>query len=252
MSEAKIAATEIPDEVTVCVMSCGRLDLLARTMASFRSTNTGGRYIISEDSADPAVIAEVTRLYPEAKIVSGPERLGIMRGIDRLYEAVTTPYIFHLEDDWGFDGPVDWTAAIALLEQDSKVANVLVRAFDELKPQWRAKSDPVVCGGQKFQIMRANAHPEFFGWSPNPGLIHKSLWETHKPFGRMYPDQMSGLIKSKGRVVAYMLPGVARHIGAGRNVTDPTMPARPKSRPLKWLRGIKKKLYYAGLRKEPF
>jgi hypothetical protein len=52
--------------------------------------------------------------------------------------------------------------------------------------------------------------------------------------------------------MAFLLPGVARHIGQERNVTDPTMPARPKSRLGKWLRGIKKKLYYLGLRKEPF
>jgi hypothetical protein len=247
-----IATSEIPDSVTVCVMSCGRLDLLAMTMQSFRAHNRGGRYIISEDSADSNVIAEVKRTYPDAQVVSGTERLGIMRGIDRLYAAVTTPHIFHLEDDWAFEGPVDWNAAITLLKENAKIANVLVRAFDELKPNWRAKSDNLVCAGQSFQVMRVNAHPEFFGWSPNPGLINKDLWEQNKPFGRMFPDQMSGLIKAQGRVVAYLLPGVARHIGAGRNVVDPTMPARPKSRPLKWLRGIKKKLYYAGLRKEPF
>lgn len=68
----------------------------------------------------------------------------------------------------------------------------------------------------------------------------------------MLHDQMSGLIKKDGRTVAYLLPGVARHIGQKRTVTDPAMPPRPKSRPAKWLRAIKKKLYYAGLRKEPF
>ena len=121
MPQPDIAISEIPDSVTVCVMSCGRLDLLAKTMASFRAYNTGGRYIISEDSAGQAVIAEAERMYPEAEVISGPERLGIMRSIDRLYAAVTSPYIFHLEDDWGFDGPINWKAAIALLEQDSKI-----------------------------------------------------------------------------------------------------------------------------------
>jgi hypothetical protein len=59
-------------------------------------------------------------------------------------------------------------------------------------------------------------------------------------------------MKQAGLTQAVLLPGVARHIGYGRNVVDPTMPARPKSRPAKWLRAVKKKLYYAGLRKEPF
>lgn len=242
----------IPDTVTVCITSCGRLDLLAETLQSFRAYNSGGRYLLSEDSTDPDVIAEVTRRYPEIKVLSGSERLGLMGSIDRLYSAVETPYIFHLEDDWTFDGPVDWAAAIALLESNPNVANVSLRAFDEIKPKFQARSDRADYAGRVFQIMRTNAHPEFFGWSSNPGLIATSLYHTYKPFKRMLHDQMSGAIKKDGRVVAYLLPGVARHIGRGRNVVDPMMPARPKSRPLKWLRAFKKQLYYAGLRKEPF
>ena len=242
----------IPDQVSVCITSCGRLDLLAETLATFQAYNTGGRYILSEDSTDAAVIAEVTRRYPDMRVLSGPDRLGLMGSIDRLYAAAETPYIFHLEDDWVFDGPIDWQAAIALLAGNDTVANVSVRAFDEIKPKFRARSDALAFGGQQFHIMRTNAHPEFFGWSSNPGLIRKSLYEHYKPFGRMLHDQMSGAIKADGRTVAYLLPGVARHSGRGRNVVDPMMPARPKSRPKKWLRAIKKKLYYAGLRKDPF
>ena len=52
------------DDVTVCVTSCARLDLLSATMRSFRAFNPGGRTIISEDSADAAVI--VPRLISTA------------------------------------------------------------------------------------------------------------------------------------------------------------------------------------------
>ena len=244
--------SKIPDNVTVCITSCGRLDLRAETLASFRRFNSGGRYILSEDSTDEAVIAQAKSSYPEIAVLSGPERLGLMGSIDRLYSAVETPYIFHLEDDWQFDGPVDWQAAIAMLESNDAVANISVRAFDEIKPKFTRRSDRMEREGAPFQIMRTDAHPEFFGWSSNPGLIKTSLYHDYKPFRRMLHDQMSGAIKKDGRTVAYLLPGVARHIGRGRNVVDPMMPARPKSRPKKWLRAIKKQLYYAGLRKEPF
>ena len=252
MSQAPAKTVPIPASVTVCITSCGRLDLLAQTLASFREFNSGGTYIVSEDSTDPAVIAELKKRYPEMQVLSGPERLGLMGSIDRLYSAVQTPFIFHLEDDWEFDGTIDWTAAIALLQSNPKVAHVCLRAFDEIKRKYRSRSDTISCAGAQFQLMRGNAHPEFFGWSSNPGLIATSLYQTYKPFGRMLHDQMSGVIKKDGRTIAYLLPGVARHIGHGRNVTDPMMPARPKSRPKKWLRMIKKQLYYAGLRKEPF
>ena len=49
-----------------------------------------------------------------------------------------------------------------------------------------------------------------------------------------------------------MLPGVSYHAGHGRNVKDPTAPARARTGLGKWLRWAKKRLYYAGLRKEPF
>ena len=252
VTDASRRAAKIPDTVTVCITSCGRLDLLAETLAGFRAHNLGGRFLISEDSTDAAVIEKVTCSYPDMTVLSGPERLGIMGSIDRLYSQVTTPYIFHLEDDWGFDGPVDWTAAIAMLEQRPDVVNVCVRDIEEIKEKYRLRSDVVDLGEQSFRIMHLAAHPEYFAWSPNPGLLATKSYLAYAPFSRVQPDQMSGVMKKDGLRQAFLLPGVARHIGYGRNVVDPTMPARPKSRPLKWLRSIKKKLYYAGLRKEPF
>lgn len=246
------AATTIPDSVTITVTSCARLDLLAQTFESFGKHNTGGRFVISEDSTDAAVIETVRRTYPDMTVLSGPDRVGIMASIDRLYEQVKTPYIFHLEDDWAFDGPVDWTAAIAMLDARPKVANVCVRAIDEIKEKYRSRSDVIEFGGATFRVMHDDAHPEFFGWSPNPGLIKTALYQRYAPFKRVQPDQMSGVMKKDGLTMAFLLPGVARHIGQERNVVDPTMRARPKSRPQKWLRAVKKKLYYAGLRKEPY
>lgn len=246
------AAAEIPGTVTICVTSCGRLDLLAETLASFRRFNTGGKFLIHEDSRDGAIIDEVRRTYPWAEVISSPERMGIMASIDRLYSTATTPYIFHLEDDWKFDGPVNWDAAIRVLETHPEIANVSLRAFDEIKEKYRQRSDSLTVAGADFRVMHRDAHPEFYGWSPNPGLISKSLYETYAPFARYYPDKMSAVIKQDGMRLAYLLPGVARHIGQKRNVTDPTMPPRPKSKLGKLMRSIRKKLYYAGLRKDPF
>ena len=252
MSTPATHAVPIPDDVSVCITSCGRLDLLGQTIGSFRRFHTGGRFLLSEDSADAAVIDQVRTRYPEMRVLTGTGRTGIMASIDRLYEAVETPFILHLEDDWAFDGPVNFAAGLGLLRQNPKIANVCVRVFDEIREKYRLRSDGLVSGGADFRIMHADAHPEFFAWSPNPGLISRDLYRAYAPFSRVMPDQMSGLMKKDGLTQAFLLPGVARHIGHGRNVVDPTMPARPTSRPAKWLRAIKKKLYYAGLRKEPF
>jgi hypothetical protein len=245
------AAEAVPDDVTVCLTSCGRPDLLKRTLDSFGRFNPGGHIIISEDCADPAIIAEIAAAHPTTTILSGAERLGQMRSIDRLFSAVKTPYLFHLEDDWLFDGPVNWKAAVALLARD-EVANVSVRAFAEIKEKYRRRSDALNLDGADFRLMHRDAHPEFFGWSNNPGLMRTALYHAYAPFGRMRHDQMSALIKRDGRFEAYFVPGVAHHIGQHRNVKDPTTPPRPTSKGAKWLRWAKKRLYYAGLRKEPF
>jgi hypothetical protein len=242
----------IPEDVTVCLTSCGRPDLLKRTLDSFGRFHEGGKIIISEDCADAALIAQIAASHPAATMLSGPERLGQMRSIDRLFSQVKTPYLFHLEDDWLFEGPVNWKAAIALLARRDDVANVSVRAFSEIKEKYRRRSDALAMEGETFQIMRRDAHPEFFGWSNNPGLMRTALYAAYAPFGRMRHDQMSALIKRDGRSEAYLVPGVAHHIGQSRNITDPTTPPRPTSKTAKWVRWMKKRLYYAGLRKEPF
>ncbi|MGD9785785.1 MAG: hypothetical protein AB7E80_05965 [Hyphomicrobiaceae bacterium] len=245
-------AADIPADVTVCITSCGRLDLLARTMESFQRFNPGGRFIISEDSGDAAIIDEVRRSYPAAKILTSTGKTGVMASIDRLYAHVETPFIFHLEDDWGFDGPVQWEAAKHVLTHRPDVANICVRAFDEVRTKYRQRSEEFEHDGVVFRRMLPDAHPEFFGWTPNPGLITKAMYLRYAPFARVYPDTMSQIIKTDGATVAYLLPGVARHIGHGRNVPDPTIPARPKGKVAKLVRGFKKKLYYWGLRKDPY
>ena len=72
------ASTAIPDSVTICVTSCARLDLLAKTLESFRKFNTGGTYIVSEDSTDQSVVDALKRTYPDMTVLSGHERLGLM------------------------------------------------------------------------------------------------------------------------------------------------------------------------------
>ena len=132
--------------MTVCVTSCARLDLLSETVRSFRAHNPGGAMIISEDSADSAAVAAIKAAYPDARVLSGPERIGQMRSIDRMFSLVQTPFLFHLEDDWAFEGPVAWDALRALLEARPDVANVCVRDFAEIKPKYRTRSDAAECG----------------------------------------------------------------------------------------------------------
>lgn len=41
----------IPQAITICITSCGRIDLLAATLVTFHTHNTGGVYHLSDDLA---------------------------------------------------------------------------------------------------------------------------------------------------------------------------------------------------------
>ena len=88
---------------TVVLTSCGRFDLLERTLTSLLSRLTGplAGIVLIEDSGDPAVHDVVSRFGGIEVIVNDPP-LGQIKSIDRAYSRVETEWIFHCEDDWEF------------------------------------------------------------------------------------------------------------------------------------------------------
>ena len=92
---------------TVALTSCGRFDLLERTLQSLLPRLDGplARILIAEDSGDRSVL-DVVRAFDgqpariEAIINDPP--LGQVKNIDRLYSRIETDWVFHCEDDWEF------------------------------------------------------------------------------------------------------------------------------------------------------
>lgn len=69
--------------------------------------------IIVEDSGDAQMCDTLRRMYvrvglgeadTRVRVLCNQVRLGQMRSLDRVWAHVTTRWIFHLEDDWLFDG----------------------------------------------------------------------------------------------------------------------------------------------------
>ena len=105
-------------KITLIVNSCGRLDLLNETITSFEKYYDHKNYplhemIIIDDSRKEEVAHEIIkRYYPryqiiftannefEKKYTHRDER--ITYAMDKLYSQVTTPWIYHIEDDWRF------------------------------------------------------------------------------------------------------------------------------------------------------
>jgi glycosyl transferase family 2 len=94
-------------DITFVLTSCGRFDLLEETLSSFFRQNTAlmARYLVIEDSGDDSVWRVAARFPFDIEVIVNQPSLGQIASIDRAYGTVTTPYVFHCEDDWRFFRP---------------------------------------------------------------------------------------------------------------------------------------------------
>lgn len=148
--------------IVLLVMTDGRDDLLARSLAS--ASNSLGRLItravIHDDTGDLGHRQELTRQMklragPSVEVIGGEERLGFGGAIrnawahlNRTPERDTTRFVLHLEDDFVFARPVPldtWTYLLdhlpylqqmALLRQPWNDAEIAAGGIVDLHPDW--------------------------------------------------------------------------------------------------------------------
>jgi len=226
-------AVTLPAElVTVVLTSCGREDLLARTLGSFLTHHQPGRVVIVEDSADPTVAARVVARHPGIDVLVNTARLGQLPSIDRAYATVATPLVLHLEDDWEFTEAIDVVGAVDLLEQRADVNAVCFRRLADLSFKERLRSRRFSHGSGRYARLD-HLHPDWHGHTFNPTLLRLATWQAIGPFTGFGNERaISRAIKDRGGFVAYQLPGACGHIGDGRRVDDPVRVRHARSRTL--------------------
>lgn len=210
--------------VTVVLTSCGRPDLLERTVASFDRFNTYPveRKIIIEDGgghtfdrADGWTVVAISDDYGN--------RVGQIKAIDALYSFVKTPYIFHLEDDWEFYAPGFIERSLQVLENDPQCITVWLRHPGD------TNGHPVKPYPNDFSLMKLSTNYKWKGFTFNPGLRRlkdykkiapfsdrvkwdpKTPWIAEKKIGDIYYELGHYACIFKGS-------GYVRHIGHGRHV----------------------------------
>lgn len=120
-------------KITLVLTSCGRLDLLEKTLDSFFEFNTYPihQFIITEDSTDQNIFDQCITLNKKydnkLEFIFNKEKLGQTKSIDLAYSTIKTPYIFHLEDDWEFYKPNFIEDSIKLLESRPDILQAWIR-----------------------------------------------------------------------------------------------------------------------------
>ncbi len=228
-------------EVTVVLTSCGRLNLLTKTIRSFNKFNTYpiSKFIIIDDSGDLTIHEEADKLLPflledyDHFVFFNNKRKGQLKSIDYAYSLVDTPYIFHLEDDWEFYRPSFIEHSFKLMDNDPKLITVWLRELNDTMNHPREKEsnfETYSVEDESSTILKYYYLKEYKGWSGfsfNPGLRRHRDYKTISPFTEHIPDKLINIPESLleieltiskkygdlGFKAAIFEKGYVRHIG---------------------------------------
>lgn len=243
-----MAEKELP-WVSCVLTSCGRIDLLEKTLNSFIIFNDYERikeFIIIEDSADPKIAEELNKLNEEKyngifKVIINEHRLGQSASIDKAYAMVDTEYVFHCENDWQFYRKGFIQASLGVLETQPKVLQCWIRPKSD---GILNKIEPKVYqlpGGYK--VRRVLPHDfsyadidadgiavkvqvsGYIGFSWNPGLKRMSDYKLIKAYSNYKHEHMvDRFYKENGYMVVSLSEndqdGYVKHIGWNNSTPD--------------------------------
>ena len=207
-------------EVSLVITSCGRFDLLKRTLDSFFKYNTYPikKIIITEDSTEGSKLKKLVSRYKNQNfhLIVNETRLGQIKSIDKAYSAVDTEYVFHCEDDWEFLRKGFIEKSMDLLVSDPTIAVVGLRSREDCQNIPISKENYTASNGDEYFII-----PEHV-FTYNPGLRRKDvcdLFGSHEKLeGKLWEDELSKFYREKGfKMVSFANPFVM-HIGNKRHV----------------------------------
>jgi hypothetical protein len=122
-----------PNSITAVFTSCGRPDLLFKTLNSFHRFNdhTISRIIVVEDGLTAPSFLQSYRFETPSSILSTGKQVGQIAAIDYAYSLVDTEYIFHVEDDWEFYKTGFISKSLRILKQEPRCLQVWLRALTD-------------------------------------------------------------------------------------------------------------------------
>ena len=223
---------------TVALTSCGRFDLLERTLASLvpRLEGPVAQFLVIEDSGDRAVVDIVRRFdgpWGRVETIVNDPPLGQTRSIDRLYEQVKTEWIFHCEDDWEFFADGFISRSFALLEEFDHLSMVSPRDPSRFRPGFWDPEE-FSSSGVKYWVANPGGAGLFSGMMFSPGLRRMRDYKIVGPYDHLsvaaYESRVGQVYRELGYRVACLGEPAVRHIGHGRHVQNSAKPPRFSAR----------------------
>ena len=227
------------NEITIAITSCGRYDLLQRTITSlvkYWDGNPPKELLIYEDAEIhgseindyKALIARwLDNFCPFEVFGIGQDRKGQIIAIDTMYSRITTPYIFHCEDDWEFDRSGFVADSMKILEAAPTICQVWIR-YPNDRNKHPVTGQIMSINGVRCQMMSTRYKETWRGFSFNPGLRRLDDYEQIGAYSKLTLFNRSRPYESEiavgeayynaGFKAATLLSGYVRHTGNQRHV----------------------------------
>ena len=240
LSKIRQAETPVSDDgITITITSCGRHDLLRRTLTSL------AKCVIDAPIRETIILEDSDARKPEwidsgdnpikglgpIRWISNGRRNGQWMSLDRLMDEVKTEYVFGCEDDWEFDGRPFMAASLEMLKAHLSVIQVSLRGSDNTSGHPNIDADGLT-------IQEPYWRKYWGGFSGNPSLRRKSDWRRIGSYGKHTGYGNGGIVSEQtisklyldlGYRIAVLQNGpYVKHIGERRSKAIDKLPEKAK------------------------
>lgn len=175
-------------EITIALTSCGRFDLLRKTVESLIENwqyEKPKEWIIYEDSIFPQeqrpllmdICGIADKFCPTRLLGTHEHPVGQIKACDVLFSAVRTPYCFWTEDDIFFHTPGFIQESLDILENDPKVIVPWIRDKKDMNKHPVIPHVLKTPNGTRYQKLVTNYRKVWAGFSFYAGLRRKSDYD---------------------------------------------------------------------------
>ena len=236
MSKVKIHTVDQPDsDTTTFVLSCNRLDVLAKTLSSFFETQDYvTKMVILDDSAEPGVYEHLVEEYGDiCDVICFPRNRSQWFAMDFMVSYCDSEYIFYLEDDWELTQPGYLNKSKAILQKYREVGVVDISwrtfEFQGIDSYEKKLIDGEFFWKKPWKI--TDGHLAWHAWCGSPNLRRRDdlimLGRVEKWHNEWNIDRKFTALGFKG---VYLNGEYARHLGdhcsrmAGQRPDDSKVP----------------------------
>ena len=233
-------------KITFVLTSCGRVELLNKTLNSFFYFNDYKieELFLVEDSINQNVYEDIKKKWRDKlTLLFNEKKKGQIKSIVETYKLIKTPFIFHCEDDWIYTRKKFIEDSLEILQTDPKIIQVWLESKEsasrldifEYGPLKYTKKNKI-----GFRKVTCKHGWEWGYFSFRPGVKRMSDYNLIGGYGKFKNELDIGVkYKKLGFYTVIIEKPAVIDIGDDHHVSDPTR-KWPKRRKTDAPRGLKR------------